>query len=133
MRREVLSSDLAASVEVRDWLEPSARDQALAEADVYVLPSLNEGLPMGMLEAMSWGTAVITTPVGGIPEVIVNETNGLLVEAGDEGALAHAMARMIEDLPLRQRIAHAARESAAQFEIGRYWTQLLPLLHRAAR
>ena len=56
-----------------------------------ILPSYNEGLPIAILEAMSYKHPVISTPVGGIPEVIENGENGLLVKPGDTAAIADAV------------------------------------------
>jgi glycosyltransferase involved in cell wall biosynthesis/protein-tyrosine-phosphatase len=62
----------------------------LAAMDVFVLPSLSEGIPMALLEAMSLGVPVVATRVGGIPEVVRDRVTGLLVPAGDDRALAEA-------------------------------------------
>jgi glycosyltransferase involved in cell wall biosynthesis len=133
LRELVRTAGLESTVVVRDWLDPAQRDEALAQADVYVLPSLNEGLPMGMLEAMSWGLAVITSAVGGIPEVISNESNGVLVPPGDVSSIAEAMQRMITDRELRSRLSIAARESVRSFDVERYWSSLYPILDSAKR
>lgn len=69
------------------WVDGIKKIDLLNKADVYVLPSYHEGLPISILEAMSYGIPIISTPVGGIPE-IVNEDNGFLVQPGDVDALA---------------------------------------------
>ncbi|USI72470.1 glycosyltransferase family 4 protein [Sphingomonas morindae] len=91
------------------WVDGAARDRLIAEAGIYVLPSHNEGLPMSVLEAMAAGLAVVTTRVGGIPELITDGVDGLLVDAGDQAALAAALGRLIGDPALRARIAAAGR------------------------
>ena len=63
-------------------------------ADVFILPSHNEGLPISILEAMSYGLPVISSPVGGIPEV-VGEGNGVLVTPGSDAEIAKAMMRYV--------------------------------------
>lgn len=133
LRALVRSLDLGSRILVQDWLDHAQRDEALRESDVYVLPSLNEGLPMGMLEAMSWGLAVIVTPVGGIPEVVIDGQNGLLVAPQDEPALVAAMQRLVLDAPLRARLAEAARSTAMKFDAGAYWIALEPALRSALR
>lgn len=77
--------------------------------DVFVLPSLTEGTPNGIIEAMAYGLPIISTTVGGVPD-IVNDAAGILVPPGDVEALAQAMGRLAEDRELRERMGHAARE-----------------------
>jgi glycosyltransferase involved in cell wall biosynthesis len=93
------------------WLETERARNALAGATIFILPSHAEALPMALLEAMSWGLPVITTPVGGIPQVIENEVNGLLVPPGDVDAIAAAIARLMREPALRERLGKAARQT----------------------
>lgn len=78
--------------------------------DIFVLPSLQEGLPMALLEAMSAGRAVIATEVGAIPQVIANLTDGLLVPSGKSAALAEALAKLAIEPDMRQSLGTRARE-----------------------
>lgn len=112
-------------VAVLGWVEPDKREMLLAEGDVFVLPSLREGLPMSILEAMSWGLPVITTPVGGIPEFVHSAVNGLLVPPMDVPALASAIQRLIEDEHLRLQMGVNARASVEHLDIHCYWQQLI--------
>jgi glycosyltransferase involved in cell wall biosynthesis len=66
---------------------------------------------MALLEAMSWGMPVIATPVGGIPQILTHEANGLLVAPGDIAALAAAIKRLLQDRALRERLGSAARST----------------------
>lgn len=77
--------------------------------DVFVLPSLSEGSPLTVLEAMAMGVPVIATRLAGAPEVIDDGVNGLLVPPGDAGALARALLWLAKDGELCQRIARAGR------------------------
>jgi glycosyltransferase involved in cell wall biosynthesis len=83
-----------------------------AAADVFVLPSLWEGLPLAILEAMFGGNAIIASDISGIPEAIDNGTHGLLTPPGDEAALADAIGSVVSDPALRDRLAAAAMERA---------------------
>jgi glycosyltransferase involved in cell wall biosynthesis len=83
----------------------------VAAADLICIPSKSEGMPNALLEAMAGGKPIVATDVGGIPEVIVPEHNGLLVEPQDAEALSSAMARLIEDPALAQRLGSAARQT----------------------
>ena len=76
---------------------------------------------MVILEAFAHGIAVISTPVGAIPEVIDNGRNGLIVPVGDSATLAAAPERLISDPNLRDRLGGAARQDhASRYEISSY-------------
>ncbi|MCL6475066.1 MAG: glycosyltransferase family 4 protein [Firmicutes bacterium] len=124
VRREVSALGLEQQVTVLDWVNAEQRNALLAAADVFVLPSLNEGLPMSVLEAMSWGIPVVTSPVGGIPEVVQDGFNGFLVPPEDIPALANALQRLIEDESLRLQMGANARASVEHLDIRRYWEKL---------
>ncbi|ABA24440.1 Glycosyl transferase, group 1 [Trichormus variabilis ATCC 29413] len=115
---------LEAQVKISAWLNPEQRDALIASADVFVLPSYNEGLPMSMLEAMSWGLPVIVTPVGGIPEVINHNQNGILVQPGNQQQLVQAMQQLINDEDMRIALGNAARHSVEYFDVKHYINSL---------
>lgn len=81
----------------------------LRASDLFVLPSLYEGLPLSILEAMAAGVPVIATDVGGIGEAISNESNGLLVPPADPAALANAIRKMLDNRNYAQQLAEAGR------------------------
>jgi glycosyltransferase involved in cell wall biosynthesis len=82
----------------------------LAAADIYVLPSLWEGLPLGLLEAMAMGKAVIASKADGTKEVIQHETNGIMVNVENlEQEVTNAILRLAGDASLRQRLGQQAR------------------------
>lgn len=71
--------------------------ECLNWADVYILPSFNEGLPIGILEAMSYGCPIISSPVGGIPSIVKNAENGFVVEPGNSIEIAEAIIKFINN------------------------------------
>lgn len=86
--------------------------ELLAAADLFVLPSRTEALPNGVLEAMAAGLPVVACRVGGIPELIEEGVTGLLVPPDDPGALAAAIAQIVED-PIRASAFGSAAKAAA--------------------
>jgi glycosyltransferase involved in cell wall biosynthesis len=82
--------------------------------DVFVLPSLWEGLPIALLEAMAAGLPVVATAVGGTPEVVVEGETGFLVPPRDPEALAEAILRLLREPDLRRRMGEAGRKRVAE-------------------
>jgi glycosyltransferase involved in cell wall biosynthesis len=94
-------------------------DAQLEQADVFVLPSLNENLPLSLLQAMAMGLPCIAADVGGIPEVL-DASCGILVTPGDAGALRGAMERIVDEPGLAARLGAAARRRVAErFSLSR--------------
>lgn len=91
---------------------------AIAHADIFVLNSSYEGLSHLLIEALSLGKPIVTTSVGGNPELITHGENGLLVRSGDCKALAEAIQALLIDTPLRTRMAESARTSAERFSVS---------------
>jgi len=81
----------------------------LADCDLFILPSLHEGLPISVLEAMAASKPVIATAIGGIPEVVVDGQTGLLVPPADPPALAKAIRTVLADPTLARNLATAGR------------------------
>ena len=90
--------------------------KAVAAADAFVLPSLEEGLPLALVEAMALGVPVVSTPVNAIPEAVEHEVTGLLVPPGDAEGLAGAILRLRDDPALARRLAAAGETHAHMFD-----------------
>jgi glycosyltransferase involved in cell wall biosynthesis len=86
----------------------------LGQLDVVALPSWTEGLPLVLLEAMARRRAVVATPVGGTPEVVVDGETGLIVPPRDPEALAAAISRLLADPDLRARMGEAGHRRVVQ-------------------
>src|SRR5205807_9503285 len=83
--------------------------ELLAAADVFVLSSRSEGLPVSVLEAMAAELPVVATAVGGLPELVVEGETGFLVPPGDARALGAALGRLLADAELCRRLGEAGR------------------------
>jgi glycosyltransferase involved in cell wall biosynthesis len=78
--------------------------------DLFVMPSLSEGLGTSLLDAMASSKAIVASKTGGIPEVVVHGETGLLVPPRDHHALAEAIVRLLKDPNLRERMGHTGLE-----------------------
>lgn len=105
--------------EIPGWISPLQRKAYLQKTDLFLLPSYDEGLPVAILEAMASGVPVVSTKVGGIPELIKKEENGLLIAPGDHLALKASILRMVKDENLRfQFIKINLKRMREEFDIG---------------
>lgn len=86
------------------WVSGDKKIELLNKSDAYILPSYKEGLPISILEAMSYGMPIISTPVGGIPEIVSNGENGYLVEPGNKEDIYKAIMSLLNDADLRNRM-----------------------------
>lgn len=101
------------------WVTAERKQEELARAAVFCLPSHAEGLPMAMLEAMAAGKAIVVSGVGGIPDAVEDEENGLMVQPGDARELADKLARILGDEQKRKRLGTRARATIEErFESG---------------
>lgn len=106
---ETLGSELAGvRIVLLGWIDTRTLREEMRTADIFVLPSYVEGVPLALLEAMSEGAAVVATRVGGVPDVVEDGETGLLVDAHDATALTAALARLCELPALRERLGSAA-------------------------
>jgi glycosyltransferase involved in cell wall biosynthesis len=90
-----------------------------SEFDVFALPSVHEGLSIALIEAMALGKPAVVTSVGGLPEVLQHERQGLLVPPRDPKALAEAIVSLLDDRTTRSRFGEAASRRALDFDIRR--------------
>lgn len=86
------------------WVSGDKKIELLNKSDAYILPSYKEGLPISILEAMSYGMPIISTPVGGIPEIVSNGENGYLIEPGNKEDIYKAIISLLNNTDLRKRM-----------------------------
>jgi glycosyltransferase involved in cell wall biosynthesis len=101
--------NLARWVHVMGEVHRSEIPSYLAAADLFLLPSREEGMPIAILEAMRAGLPIVTTTVGGIPEMIEDGFSGILIEPGNPHEIAEAVTRLVKDENLRENLAEGAR------------------------
>ena len=100
-----LSLSIDSQVKLLGWVSGSQKDKAYKEAKAFCLPSYAEGFPMAVLDAWAYGLPVITTPVGGIPDIAEDGKNLLLFNPGDIEKLADCLEQIISNASLRANLA----------------------------
>lgn len=100
---------ISEKVEFLGWINKEQKLDLLARTDVVVLPSYAEGLPMSILEAMSVGLPVITTPVGAVEDAITHNEHGLLVNPGNVAQISDALSELAHDSNKRTEFGEAAK------------------------
>lgn len=118
-------NNVAENVVFPGWVRGEEKDRWLRDADLFFLPSYNEGMPMSVLDAMGYGLPIVSTNVGGIPKIVHNEENGYCREPGDVQSMAQDI---IEFLTNREKRQYAAQESLAIVKCKYSFNQHLKLL-----
>jgi glycosyltransferase involved in cell wall biosynthesis len=102
---------IAEAVKFTGWVGPSGKRALFENAAVFALPSYDETMPASLIEAMAAGVPAVATPLGGVPELLVDGVSGFFVAPGDTATLHRLLRRLLEDRELAARIGAAARES----------------------
>lgn len=119
---------IGGDVDFLGWVSGADKVRELSTADIFVLPSYREGMPVSILEAMAYGATVIATPVGGVPDMLKPEVHGLVVQPGDIAGLSQSLARLARSAALRRELAASAREHViTQYATDRIVQQLCDL------
>ena len=111
-----LRHDLPEQVEHVEWLDPDGIARALDEATLLVLPSWPEGLGRVVIEAFARGRGVVATNAGGIPDLVRDGVEGLLIPRADEAALVEALVRVLTDRALAEQLGAAAHLQYSNWE-----------------
>jgi glycosyltransferase involved in cell wall biosynthesis len=111
VRRYAERLGLADAVKFTGWVGPSGKRALFESAAAFALPSYDEVMPLGLLEAMAAGVPVVACAVGGIPEAVADGVTGFLAAPGDIATLERQLKKLLSDPALGARIGAAARES----------------------
>lgn len=111
---EILAEKLSIKHQVRflGWISNRNKNIEFSQASIFCLPSYAEGFPMAVLDAWAYGLPVITTPVGGLPDVLEHRENALIFNPGDISKLTENLELLITDIELREKL------SAKSFELS---------------
>lgn len=97
INKYIIDNNLTSFIRYEGWVSGTKKVDCLEWADIYILPSYNEGLPIAILEAMSYSHPVISTDVGGIPEILHSYDNGILINVGNLDQINQAILFFIEN------------------------------------
>jgi len=107
------------------WVDQAKASRLLADADVLILPSYDEGLPLVILEALANGVAVVCTPVGEVPAVFTDQVDACFVRPGDIESIADGLRRVLDDPYLRRNLEQNGRRMyERQFSFARFFENI---------
>lgn len=129
-KMKVFAYGLEESYRFYGWVDENGKKRLLEKADLFILPSYNEGLPMSILEALSYGIPVISTKVGSIDEAISDGINGYLIEPGDIDALSKRISELATESPLKKMRVASRKMAEEKFSSEQYFKQVEKLYHQ---
>jgi glycosyltransferase involved in cell wall biosynthesis len=106
---------LAGKVEIHEFIDDEELTRLYATASIFFLPTRMEGWGLSIMEAMASGCPIVSTPVGGVTELVHSGENGLLVPVGDVHGFAEAIEHILDDKALRDRLCAAAKETVKRY------------------
>ena len=115
MQQEIRNFGLENSVVYHGFVSGEEKEKLFQTGDVYVLPSYSEGLPVSILEAMSYAMPVIASRIGGIPDIIDESKTGLLITPGDITALRAAIMDLLNDKEKRMAMGRNAEKESKKY------------------
>ncbi len=114
LNRMIQGLGLSNQVKYLGWIGTKDKERLFGRVDAYVLPSYAEGMPMSVLEAMAYGLPVVSTKVGGVPDLVCDEKTGFLIVPGDKVSLSKSIKRLVMEPDLIRRFGEKGREKAIE-------------------
>lgn len=116
-----IEADQVNNVSLGGWIDQAKKEEVLKNMILHFLPSYHEGLPMAILETMAAGIPNLSTTVGGIPEAIFHEENGLLTKAGDHTDMVNQLYLFLQNRVVQEKYGECARKTIKkEFSIETY-------------
>lgn len=125
-----LCADLGVSesVSMPGWIRGEEKDEALMNADLFILPSYNEGMPMSILDAMGYALPIVSTNVGGIPKIVINDFNGYTFDPGDVRGASSAIVKILTDASIYKKMSESSYSLAkGRFSLDAHVRKLVDL------
>lgn len=111
----ISKNNIANLITYEGWVSGDKKTDLLNIADAFILPSYTEGLPISILEAMSYGLPILSTPVGGIPEIVENGVNGFLFHPGDKNDIFQAILQLLSNKNLAKQMGDESLAKAKRY------------------
>lgn len=128
LKQELNKQNISQYFSFPGWVKKEEKENLLQNADIFFLPSYTEAMPMSILEAMGYGLPIVTTNVGGIPQLVENNKNGYMVVPGDIDGFANALSRLINDDVLIYNMGKESIEKAYEkYSLEKHLDKLLKL------
>lgn len=125
LKKQVNDYDLGSYVKFTGWINGERKEKLLKESQAFVLPSYNEGLPVAILEAMSYGMPIVATDVGDISSAVINDVNGYLIQPGDTNELANCLEKLSSNGSRYLEMSQMSRKIATlNFSDACYFAQI---------
>lgn len=115
IKKLIQENNISNIVSYIGWVSGEKKSEVFNLSDIYILPSYYEGLPISILEAMSYAMPIISTNIGGIPEIVKEGINGFLVRPGNKAELKSAIDRLIADADLRKKMGNKSQCMVQQY------------------
>ena len=132
VRDRIAIHGLGDRITIHGWLDGAAVQDVLRSAQILVMPSLSEGLPIAAIEALKHSLAIVATDVPGVDDVVEHERNGLRIPLGDTSAFASALNRLITDDRALSAMRQASWEMVRAFDLNAITDQYERVLQEAA-
>ncbi len=117
-------------IDFRGWVKNEEVNRLLNESDIFVLPSLAEGMPNSLLQAMACGLPVVTTNVSSIPAIVKDQVNGVLVDPGSPEEICRGLIALIDNEALRHKMSAVNRKQIVEnHDISRVWKRIANILN----
>lgn len=129
----VLKMGIQDNVDFIGFIEGEEKDVLTCICDVFCMPSLYESFGIAILDVMQYGTAVVASDTGGIPEIIENGKNGLLCKPKDHVQIAESINALLEDTELNRRIGAAGKSSMHRFDVERISDEYISIYEKVVK
>lgn len=125
----ILKWKMQSIVQFKGWANEEKKEELFRSSDAFILPSYKEGLPLSILEAMSYGLPIISSKVGGIPDLIHKGKNGILVVPGNQRAIKNAIVKLMNNQGLCKNYSQNSTRAVVDFYPDRVLKSLFSIYH----